>query len=134
MIAAGILSDRAGQRTAFVTAGIGLIAAGYAILLLASRWEAVAAASVMIGAAFSIFYSLGVAMISQMLPSASNRGKDLGVMNIASTLPQIFMPAAGAALLNTLGANNPAGYTILFAIGGAATLLALLLMRFIRRT
>jgi MFS family permease len=84
---------------------------------------------VTVGAGFWIFYSLGVALITQMLPSASDRGKDLGVINVASTLPQIIMPPLGAVIINTLGLTHPAGYLLLFGAGAAAVAGALLLMR-----
>jgi len=89
-------------------------------------------ASVTIGAGFWIFYSLGLAMITQVLPSASNRGKDLGVINIASTLPQIIMPWVGAGIVNGLGAASHFSYQILFLIGAIAVVLAVLLLRSIR--
>ena len=95
MIAAGVLSDRTRQRKVYITAAIYLVAVGLALLIGFSAWPEVVAASVIIGAGFWIFYSLGLAMITQILPSASNRGKDLGVINVAATLPQIVMPPVG---------------------------------------
>jgi MFS family permease len=112
--------------------GTAVIGIGLALLIGFSAWSVVLAASVTIGAGFWISYSLGLAMISQLLPSASNRGKDLGVINIAATLPQIVMPPIAAAILNALGAANSLSYQILFMIGGIAAVLAILLMRAIR--
>ena len=68
-------------------------------------------------------------MITQKLPSASNRGKDLGVINIASTLPQIIMPWVGAMVVNEFGVENSLSYQILFLIGCVAISLAVILMR-----
>lgn len=134
MIAAGVLSDRIGRRKPFVIAGSLLIAAGLALLIISSDWPVVAAASVTIGAGFWIFYNLGLAMITQLLPSASNRGKDLGVINIAATLPQIVIPPLGAAVIISLGAANPASYQVLFLSGAVMVMLAVGLMRYIGRT
>jgi MFS family permease len=133
MMVAGIVSDRSGQRKKFVLAGTLLIGLGLVALICFRGWPVVLAASITIGAGFWIFYSLGLAMISQLLPSASDRGKDLGVINIAATLPQILMPPLGAVILNQLGAGSPLGYQILFGIGVVAVVLGILLMRMIRK-
>jgi MFS family permease len=132
MMAAGILSDRVGQRKSFVVAGTVMIAAGLGLLTGFSIWPVVMTASILIGAGFWIYYSLGLAMITQLLPSASDRGKDLGVMNVAATLPQILIPPVGAAVINTLGAGNPGGYKILFLLGAGCVIMAVLLLRSIR--
>lgn len=132
MMAAGILSDRAGQRKGFVLAGMVIIAVGLGLLTGFSSWPVVMAASILIGAGFWIYYSLGLAMITQLLPSAADRGKDLGVMNVAATLPQILIPPLGAAVINTLGAGSPGGYKILFLLGAVCVVMAVLLLRAIR--
>jgi MFS family permease len=120
MMAAGVISDRTRRRRDFVLAGIVLISLGLGLLIGFSGWPVVLAASVIIGVGFWIFYSLGLALITQMLPSASNRGK-------------IINPIIGAAIVNNLGASNPVGYKILFSIGAASALLGFLLTRFIRK-
>jgi MFS family permease len=132
MMAAGVLSDRIGKRKGFVMAGIVLIGLGLVILAGLSGWPAVLVASVTIGTGFWIFYSLGLAMISQMLPAASDRGKDLGVINIAATLPQIVIPFIGAAIVNNLGAANPTSYQVLFITGTGTVVAALFMMRAIQ--
>jgi MFS family permease len=132
MIGAGVLSDHSGQRKPFVLAGAALVGAGLLGLIIFSSWTMVLVASIAIGAGFQIYYSLGLAMITQILPSASNRGKDLGVINIASTLPQIIMPSVGAAIVNGLGAANPLGYQAFFGIGLVAIIAGLLLLRTMR--
>jgi MFS family permease len=133
MMLAGVLSDRVGQRKVFVMVGTFLIAAGLVCLVGFSDWPVVFVAAVMIGAGFWIFYSLGLAMISQILPSASDRGKDLGVINVASTLPQIVMPPVGALIVNSLGSANPLGYKILFVVGALSAMVGILLMRSMRK-
>jgi MFS family permease len=133
MVVAGVLSDRVRKRKPFVFAGIALIGLGLVGLVSSPAWQVVLVSALAAGAGFWIFYSLGLAMITQLLPSASSRGKDLGVINIAATLPQIFMPPVGAAILNTFGPANAFSFQILFGIGAASIVLALLLMRAIHR-
>ncbi|MFD0518150.1 hypothetical protein [Paractinoplanes durhamensis] len=58
-----------------------------------------------------------------MLPDPANPGKDLGVMNLANSLPVMIVPAAAPALL-ALGS-----YTALFVAGvGAAVVSALFIL------
>lgn len=133
MLAAGVLSDRLGRRKDFVLAGALAIGVGATMLIFTSGWPLVLVASVVSGVGFWVFYNLGVAMISQMLPSADSRGKDLGLINIAACLPQIVMPPVGAVIINAAGAANPAGYQALFAIAAGSAFLGVLLLGFIRR-
>ncbi len=116
---AGVLSDRFQRRKIFVGAGAGLTLAGLLLLTFSSDWTLVLAAGTALGVGFSIFYSLGLALITQVLPSAADRGKDLGVINIATAIPQIFVPGVVAALLNLFGSASPTGYQILFFCGAA---------------
>lgn len=133
MMALGVLSDRIEKRKPFVLAGAALIVAGLAALIYFSGWPMVLAASIVIGAGFMIYYNLGLAMITQILPSASGRGKDLGVINIASTLPQIIMPSVGAVIINGLGTYNPLGYQVFFGIGLVGVIMGIFLLRTIRK-
>ena len=47
----------------------------------------------MIGCAYGIYTAVDFALITQVLPAADDRAKDLGVINIANALPQVFAPA-----------------------------------------
>jgi MFS family permease len=133
MMVMGILSDRSGRRKEFVLVGAALICAGLVSLIFFSAWSMVLAASVIIGIGFWIFYSLGLAMITQLLPSAADRGKHLGVINIASTLPQVVVPPIGAAVVNYFTVASPSGFQILFVIGCSAVIAGIFLMRSIRK-
>ncbi len=63
-------------------------------------------------------------LATQVLPDSHNRGKDLGIMNIATAVPQAFAPLIGAFVVAAIG-----GFTALFicsaiasALGGPAIL------------
>lgn len=129
MMIVGVISDRLQIRKIFVLIGIILMGSGLILLSAFSYWQWVAVASVTLGMGFWIFYSQGLAMITQKLPSASDRGKDLGVINIGSTLPQIVMPWLGAGVINAFGLDNSLGYRILFLCGVLAVLLSVCLLR-----
>ena len=132
MMLSAILSDRWQRRKIFVSAGICLVLIGLALLILFPDWTMILVAGTAIGVGFSIFYSLGMALISQILPSAANRGKDLGVINIAATIPQIFVPGIAAAVLNSFDSASPTGFQILFLSGGFILSLGIGLIQRIR--
>jgi MFS family permease len=132
MMLAALLSDRLRRRKVFVSAGALWVIAGLFGLVASPGWALVLIASTAMGVGFQVFYSVGMAMMTQILPSAASRGKDLGVLNIASTVPQIVLPGIGAALLNTLGLSSPIGYAILFLSGALFSALGIVLVHFIQ--
>ncbi len=82
------------------------------------------------------------ALATQVLPDAHSRGKDLGIMNIATAVPQAFGPLLGAfivlwfAQLATSGstiatataAGESAGFTALYLASGLFAVLGGLAM------
>lgn len=132
MMLAALLSDRLKRRKAFVAAGGLLVIAGLIGLAVSPAWGNVLIASAVIGVGFRVFYSLGQALVTEILPSAASRGKDLGVLNIASTVPQIILPGIGAVLLNARGLGSPTGYALLFLFGALCTALGIVLAQRIR--
>ncbi len=46
----------------------------------------------MLGIGFGCYLAVDFALITQVLPTALSRGKDLGVLNIANSLPQVLAP------------------------------------------
>ncbi|MBZ5739522.1 MFS transporter [Nocardioides mangrovi] len=95
----GVWSDRIGRRKVFVIWS-GIVGATAALLLaVVQTWPAAVAAAVLMGIGYGIYTAVDFALITQVLPGAEDRAKDLGVINIANALPQVFAPAIAAALL-----------------------------------
>ncbi|MGB0100184.1 MAG: MFS transporter [Nocardioides sp.] len=95
----GIWSDRAGRRKVFVIWS-GVVGACASLLLaLAQSWPAAVVAAALMGIGYGIYVSVDFALITQVLPGAEDRAKDLGVINIANALPQVFAPVLAAAIL-----------------------------------
>jgi MFS family permease len=67
--------------------------------------------SVIIGVGFGAFMAVDQALMTEVLPSADSYAKDLGVVNIAATLPQTLAPAVGGAIVLAFG------YAGLFPVG-----------------
>jgi MFS family permease len=66
-------------------------------------------------------------MITQVLPAAGNRGKDLGVINFAIAGPYALAPVLAAPLVTQLG-----GYPVLFAVAGTILVLGGIFVRNIK--
>jgi MFS family permease len=108
-IVGGMISDRIGRRKMIVTVS-GLVIASAAVLLtFVETWGASIVAAVLFGIGFGAYLAVDQALITQVLPAARDRAKDLGVINIALVCPSAI-GALIAAPLVSLG-----GYPTLFA-------------------
>ena len=95
-----MISDRTGLRKLPVTVS-GLVMAVAALLLaLWPSWLAAIAAAGLAGLGFGVYLSVDAALVTQVLPSAGGRAKDLGLINIASSGPQVLAPALAAPLVS----------------------------------
>jgi hypothetical protein len=66
------------------------------------------------GAAQGAFLSVDLALMTEVLPSTSEAGKDLGIVALSAQLPQFLVPVIALPVLMTGGGQN---YTALFAVG-----------------
>jgi len=109
----GWISDRLGKRKAFVFLSAAI--QGVAALLLAFVPELSAAmvAAGLLGLGYGCFLSVDQALATQVLPDPESRGKDLGIMNIATAVPQAMAPLLGAGIVAALG-----GFMGLFILSG----------------
>ena len=108
-VTGGIISDRTGRRKLPVTVA-GLVMAVPAVMLaLWPSWPVAIASAALMGLGFGVYLSVDQALVTQVLPSAAARAKDLGIINIANSGPQVLAPAIAAPLVSQLG-----GYPTLF--------------------
>ncbi|SES16767.1 MFS transporter [Actinokineospora terrae] len=121
VVAGGALSDRLGRRRVFVCAA-GLVMAVAAVLLAVwSTWTGAITAAVVLGVGFGAYTSVDFALVTEVLPTAADRGKDLGVINVANTLPQVLAPVVAAPLV-ALG-GYPVLYMVAAVVGVAGSVL-----------
>lgn len=126
-VVAGRHSDRTGRRKPLVIAS-GLVMAVAAVLLaVAPAWPAVMLAAAVLGAGYGIYLAVDAALITQVLPAVGDRAKDLGVVNIANSAPQVMAPALAAPIVHSLG-----GYPVLYLLTAAVTVLGGVLVYRIR--
>lgn len=91
-VVGGRLSDRLGRRKPLVIISSAVIAAASLILAFAPTWPGALIGASVLGVGFGCYLAVDFALITQVLPTALNRGKDLGVINIANSLPQVLAP------------------------------------------
>jgi MFS family permease len=103
---AGRASDRLGRRKGFVVAGAIGMAAGMGGVALAGGWAQALLSYAVLGVGAGIYYAVDLALIAQVLPSARNVGRDLGLFNLSNTLPQVAAPALAGLLLAHPGAST----------------------------
>ena len=98
-ILAGRASDLLGRRKLFVFGGALVLGGAMLGLALASGWMGVAISYGVLGCGAGCYFAVDLALIAQVLPSASTVGRDLGVINLSNTVPQIAAPAIAGVLL-----------------------------------
>lgn len=108
-IVGGIISDRLGKRKMIVTISGALMGAAAVLLTFVETWPAAMVAAVLFGAGFGAYLAVDQALITQVLPAATDRAKDLGIINIAIVGPAA-LGAAFSGVLVKLG-----GYPTMFA-------------------
>jgi len=117
----GRLSDKLGRRKVFVFVAAAI--QGVAALLLAfiPHVDVAMVAAGLLGLGYGCFLSVDQALATQVLPDPQTRGKDLGIMNIATAVPQAIAPLLGALIVAAL-----AGFQGLFLLAAAAAILGAL--------
>ncbi|MFD9819914.1 MFS transporter [Streptomyces violascens] len=114
VVISGIWSDRTGRRKVFVVWSGLVISAATLLLAVWQTWTGAVVASLILGVGYGVYTSVDFALLTAVLPSATDRGRDLGLINIANALPQVLAPAIAAPVVTHLG-----GYGVLYALAGA---------------
>lgn len=117
-VTAGRLSDRSGRRKIFVIWSGVIMAVAALLLAIWPAWTTALVAAALLGAGYGVYLAVDAALITQVLPQATDRAKDLGVINIANSAPQVLGPAMSAPIVVYLG-----GYSTLYALTAVVTLL-----------
>lgn len=121
----GMLSDRLRRRKLFATGAAMTIALAMLIFSLTPSWPIMIATYVLLGCGAGCFYAVDIALVTQVLPSQRDAGKDLGVLNLANTLPQALAPALAFWSLGPSHLNFQAFFMVAAALamaGGLAIL------------
>jgi MFS family permease len=118
-IVGGIISDRRGRRKMLVTVSGLFMAVAALLLTFWETWPAAMLAAVLFGIGFGAYIAVDQALITQVLPKAHNRAKDLGIINIAIVCPYAIGPAIAAPLVSLAGYPALFAATAVVAVAGA---------------
>ncbi|MFC3273993.1 MFS transporter [Agromyces mediolanus] len=109
----GWWSDRIGRRKVFIYVASLIMVAGFAMPLLLPNMTGMIAMAVINGIGFGLYMSVDAALMSEVLPGdGAAAGKDLGILNIATNIPQAMSAAVAGTIIGALG-----GYPMLFVFG-----------------
>jgi MFS family permease len=95
-----------------------LMAAAALMLAFWETWPAALLAAALYGIGFGAYIAVDQALITQVLPKARDRAKDLGIINIAIVCPYAIGPLIAAPLVSL------AGYPALFGATAAVAIVA----------
>jgi MFS family permease len=117
-VIAGRNSDRTGHRRRPVAIAGAVMAVAALLLAVRPTWPALLISALILGIGFGVYLSVDQALVTQVLPSAAGRAKDLGVISVASSAGQAMAPAIAAPLVTYLG-----GFTALYLCVAVVVLL-----------
>ena len=118
----GRISDRIGRRKVFVYLAGYLQAAAALLLALVPDFTVAQVGAAVLGLGYGCFMAVDQALATQVLPDSRSRGKDLGIMNIATAVPQAVGPLLGAMIVAGF-AQLGGGFRALFIASALAAVL-----------
>lgn len=122
----GRLSDVTRRRKPALLLAAMVAAAGLVGMAMGQGWRAGALAFAVYATGSSVFVALQAGVAMQLLPNPRHRGRDLGLLNLANTLPSLLGPPL-AWLLAT--PHDYVGVMLVLAVLTAAGGLAMLAVR-----
>ena len=118
---AGRWSDRRDRPIAPLRACAGISALGLLAMALAPGLHAAMLAYGLFGVTSAVFLALHSAQTLRILPRTDRRGRDLGLFNLANTVPSLVMPWLAMVLVPLSG--FPGLFVLLAVLAAAAALL-----------
>jgi MFS family permease len=119
-VIAGRLSDRLGRRKLLVFAGSAIFGAGLWIVGACESYTQFLLAVAIAGIGHGTYVGVDLALFTDVLPDQQrDAAKDLGLVNVTNTLPQILSPGFAPLILAMSGGQ----YSLLFVLAGLIALL-----------
>jgi MFS family permease len=115
----GRLSDRIGKRRRIVFTGAALLAAGTLLMAAFPQWPGPLIAQAVFGIGVGLYGITEAVLAAEVLPSPRDSGRDLGLMNVASTAAQMLAPSLALVCLAWFGGN----LLIVYLAGSALAIL-----------
>ena len=128
----GWLSDRIGRRKPFVIIAAIIGAIGLVTIGMAQTVLQFLIGSAIAGVGMSVYYAVDLALVAAVLPDPDNSAKDMGIFQIANTLPQSLAPLIAPAFL-AIGAMEGGNYPAMFIAASAFALIGAFAIKPIRK-
>lgn len=129
-VVCGRLSDRSGRRKPFVFGSAAVVSVALVMLALTDTLPAFYIAAAVMGIGIGAYFAVDLALITDVLPDKEHAAaKDMGIFNIANSLPQSVAPAIAPVFLAVGGGGN---YTLLFIVGAVLSIIGAALIAPIR--
>ncbi|WP_413774952.1 MFS transporter [Actinocorallia sp. A-T 12471] len=123
----GLAADKTGRLKPFVMASSALFIPAFAVMYAMPTLTGMVTGMLLVGLAFGSYMAVDQALMTRILPSMDDAGRDLGILNIASAGPQIAAPFVASLIISAMG-----GYRTLFAAGIVLAVLGTLAIHPIR--
>jgi MFS family permease len=123
----GLLVDKFGKVRIFVAIATLIFAPAALLLIFSATYPSYLIASGIIGAAFGTYLAVDQVLITRVIPSTANAARDLGVLNVANSAPQVIAPAVAGGIIAATG-----NYQILFIVMIILIIVAAVTVRFIK--
>ena len=98
-VVSGPISDRIKRRKLPILIASALFAIGVLVPFFLPTATGMIISGAVCGLGLGAFLSVDAALLTEVLPSAATRGKDLGILNVANTVPAAVAPLAAAGII-----------------------------------
>lgn len=116
----GWWSDKVGRRKVFIYVSSVIMAVGFLMPLVMPNMTGMIVMSIINGVGFGVYMAVDAALMTEVLPNASGAAaKDLGILNVATNIPQAMSPSIALLIISSLG-----GYAMLFVFAIVFVILA----------
>lgn len=123
----GRLSDRLRSRKRITIISASFQGLACLVLALSQSWPAAVAGAVLLGCGFGVYAAVDQALVTEVLPAAGQRAKDLGIVTVAASVA-----GAAAALVGPVVIDHAGGYPVLYLLACVVGLLSAAMVQPIR--
>jgi MFS family permease len=133
-VGGGWITDKTDKRRGFVIFAGLLMGAGLIVYAFAPTVEFAIGAGIIIGLGLGIYLAVDLALATRLIPDPRFTGRYMGIVQLASNLPQSIMPFLAPLLLAIGAAQTGPNFLLLFVVAGALSIIGAFVMLFMRST
>lgn len=120
IVVSGLWSDKVGKRKIFIYVASAIMVVGLTMPIIMPTMTGMITMAVINGLGFGLYMSVDAALMTEVLPSeGTDAGKDLGILNVATNIPQAMSPAIAGMIITAFGYAPLFVFAIIFVIIGA---------------